>query len=440
MLRWRGCHRFAAVAAAVFASPLAALAQGIFLPSAGAVNSGMAGASTAVAVDAAGASYWNPATIRALKRSEVYFGVQGVYADTNLSSTLEAGAIGGVFPATTQHGANNSNSGLSALPVASMVYQPDDSFLTYGFSFFTLGAGGVNFPGNANNPVLAPNNPPPPLNANTSFGVGPIYSSAVVFQIAPLVSAQLTDRLAIGAGPTADVMLLSIAPAFFAPPDDANGDGIGNFPAATNGRPFWGGGYQVGLLYGLGPSFDVGFSYKSPQWFGRPEWNSSDETGAAREVTRDLRLPYILSLGFGYRGIARTVLAADVRYFDYAGATPFGIPTSQGGLTWDSIFAVALGVRHHLTNRVHLTAGYLFNENPVPDAVTQYNVQSPAINRHTLFVGGSLQLAPPIRLDIAAAHGFRESISGPIEQVPGMTVTVDQNVTALIAGLTVTFR
>ena len=40
--------------------------QGIIMPGAGAVNRAMAGASTAAAIDAAGAGYWNPATIGAL--------------------------------------------------------------------------------------------------------------------------------------------------------------------------------------------------------------------------------------------------------------------------------------------------------------------------------------------------------------------------------------
>ena len=38
------------------------------------------------------------------------------------------------------------------------------------------------------------------------------------------------------------------------------------FPAATNARPDWGAGFQVGLFYELSDNWNLGFSYKSPIW------------------------------------------------------------------------------------------------------------------------------------------------------------------------------
>jgi long-chain fatty acid transport protein len=419
--------------------PAPAGAQGLIMPGAGAVNRSMAGASTAVALDAAGASYWNPAAISALPRNEVYFGSEMIYADTNLSSTVPAGTIGGIFPPDTRSGRTNSNSGLATLPTIAMVYHPDHSKMTFGLGLFSLAGGGVNFPGSATNPVLSPNNPPPPFTADKSLGVGPIYSSALAFQIAPLMSMQLTDHLAVGVGPTIDVMTMSVDPAFFAPRDDANGDGASKFPAATHGRPFWGGGYQVGMLYAFSENFGVGFSYKSPQWFETLKWNSADEIGAARELRLGFRLPYILSLGFGYSGIPRTTLALDIRYFDYAGAAPFGGPLADGGLLWQSIFSVATGVRYRCSDRCSLQAGYLFNDNPIPDPATLFNIQLPGINKHALSLGGSLQLTRSISMNLAAVYAFRNSISGAILEVPGTSVALDQDVTSIVAGFGVTF-
>ncbi len=403
------------------------------------MNRSMAGASTAVALDAAGASYWNPAAISALPYNEVYFGSEMIYADTNLSSTVPAGAIGGIFPPDTRSGTTNSNSGLGTLPTIAMVYHPENSKVTVGMGLFSLAGGSVNFPGDANNPVLSPNNPPPPFTPDRSLGVGPIYASASAFQIAPLVSVHLTDHFSVGAGPTIDVMSMSIDPAFFEPRDDANGDGVPNFPPATNGRPFWGGGYQVGMLYAFTPNFGMGFSYKSPQWFETLKWNSSDEMGAAREARLGFRLPYILSLGFGYSGIPRTTMALDVRYFDYAGAAPFGGRIVDGGLQWQSIFAVASGVRYCLTDKCSVQAGYLYNENPIPDPVTLFNIQLPGINKHALSLGGSVQVTRSIWMNLAAVYAFRNSISGSILEVPGTNVTLDQDVTSVVAGFSVVF-
>ena len=59
---------------ACLALPTSAFGQGLILPGAGGMHRSMAGASTAVAVDALGALYWNPATISGLPGSEVVIG------------------------------------------------------------------------------------------------------------------------------------------------------------------------------------------------------------------------------------------------------------------------------------------------------------------------------------------------------------------------------
>ena len=54
--------------------PAGALAQGIYIPSAGPVSRSMGGATTAVPIEGIGALYWNPAVISALPSSELGFG------------------------------------------------------------------------------------------------------------------------------------------------------------------------------------------------------------------------------------------------------------------------------------------------------------------------------------------------------------------------------
>ena len=49
-----------------------AWAQGIIFPSTGAKHRSMAGASTAAPLDAAGATYWNPAAMAGLEESEIF--------------------------------------------------------------------------------------------------------------------------------------------------------------------------------------------------------------------------------------------------------------------------------------------------------------------------------------------------------------------------------
>ena len=387
-----------------------ASAQGLIMPGAGAAHRAMAGASTAAPIDAAGAGYWNPAAISGLPQNQVYFGAELIYSDTRVS--VEP------FPPP---GSTFSDTGLAALPTIAMVYHREDSPMTVGLGVYGLVGGAVNF---------GSRQPGPPLSV-----VSNQYAAASALVVAPVVSVQLTERLAVGLGPMIDIMNFSADPAFFAP----NGDGT--FPAATHGRPFWGGGFQAGLYYELNPCWNFGLSYKSPAWFERLKWNALDGAGVPREISLDLTLPWIISWGVAYRGFERTTIAVDLRYFDYAGTKTFGQPVSEGGTGWQSIFAVAIGVERQVSQRMKLRAGYLFNENPIPAPLTLFNTELPAINQHQLSLGFSIQMNRSISMDFAWVHGFRNSIEGPIPpaQIAGATVGLSQSIDSWVVSMGVDF-
>jgi hypothetical protein len=68
------------------------------------------------------------------------------------------------------------------------------------------------------------------------------------------------DRLSVGFVPVITAGNLSLNPAFFAPgPREASGL-LPTFPAATNERTFWGAGFQLGVLFEINESWNVGFS------------------------------------------------------------------------------------------------------------------------------------------------------------------------------------
>lgn len=67
-----------------------AVGQGIIIPGEGPIHRGMAGASTAAPVDSIGALYWNPATISALPQSELGFGVDAIFANHTVGSSVGA--------------------------------------------------------------------------------------------------------------------------------------------------------------------------------------------------------------------------------------------------------------------------------------------------------------------------------------------------------------
>ncbi len=308
----------------------------------------------------------------------------------------------------------------------------DDSPLTFGLGVFGLAGGGVNFAGSFTTPILTPRQAP------NFLGVGPIFSSINMLGIAPVASLRLTDKLALGGGPVITSGSMSFNPAFFAPgPKDALG--LPTFPAATNARPYWGAGFQVGLFYELNDNWNLGFSYKSPVWQERWDFNASTPKLAPRLIGLQASLPQILSWGVAYKGLPKTLIDVDFRYFDYADSELFGQKVVDGGLGWRSVFAIALGTQYKATDRFTLRAGYLFNTNPIRDPTTLFNVQAPGIITNTFTIGASYEVNENITASVAWMHGFRNSIAGPILQIPGTTVRLDAQMDTLWMGVNIKF-
>lgn len=422
------------VGAAVLFLLVAPLApgQGLVNPGAGPINRAMAGASTAAPVDF-GSTYWNPANLSGLERPEFLIGSELLIPSTHLTTFAPAGVLNGTTPSRAGYGVARSDSGVVPNIAAGVAFRLDpDSPVTFGLGVFGFVGGNVNFAGSQATPLLTSRTPP------TSFGFGPIWGNASLLTFNPSASVQLTERLAVGAGPVVSSMTLGFSPAFFAPgPADATG--APTFPSATNSRTFWGGGFQLGLLYELNEDWNLGFSYKSPIWQERWAFNAANPDLSGRRVGIQATIPSIYSWGVAYKGIERALIDVDFRYFDYANAALFGQAVPDGGLGWDSVFAVAVGGQYQLTDRLTLRAGYLYNTNPIPDTATLFNVQLPGIVTNTLSLGSSFALTKDITLSAAWVHGFRNEIEGGVAQLPGATAKIDSQIDSIVIGLNIRY-
>jgi long-chain fatty acid transport protein len=425
----------------------AAQAQfGVVLSGAGPVNRSMGGASTAAPLDASGAMYWNPATITGLPSSELGFGVEALYPETKLSSSLPANSFGLGLPPVGLSGTTRSNNGVFLLPTVGMAYLPEDSCVAYGLGLFSAGGFAVNFPGSSFGPGANPILLPPALK-----GLGPVATELQVFQLVPTVAYQLTDRLSVGIAPTMSFAHLTADPAFLDPNPD------GTYASATNGRLEAGGGIQGGIYYSTENCWHFGASLKSPQWFETFRYNSTDDLGQPRTVNFRFDYPMMASLGTAYSGFERWVLAADFRYIDYRNTQGFEAsgfdPSRPGavlGLGWDSVFAVALGAQYEITPCCSVRFGYTYNTDPIRDDRTIFNVSSPTILEHTVYVGASWNLTERFVVSVAYAHAFENSVQGqilvPTPTIPSATIaipgsTVQSNVSAdtVMLGATVKF-
>jgi long-chain fatty acid transport protein len=328
---------------------------------------------------------------------------------------------------------SRSDSGVgSGLAVGVAFRLDEESPWTYGMGIFGFVGGNVNFAGNPSVPLLAPRRPP------DFFGFGPIWGNASLLALTPAASVRLSERLSVGGGPVITSGTIGFSPAFFAPgPRDEFG--LPTFPAGTNSRPFWGGGFQFGLLYEMNEDWNIGFSYKSPVWQERWAFNTNTPDLSQRRIGIQAEIPAIYSWGVAYKGIDRALIDVDLRYFDYANARLFGQSVADGGVGWDSVFAVAVGGQYELTERLTARAGYLYNTNPIPDTATLFNIQLPAILTNTLSLGASLKMTDNMTFSVAWVHGFRNDINGTVTQLPGSDAKLDLQTDSIVAGINVQF-
>lgn len=415
------------VATVALASPSVVQAQGLYLPGAGAVQGGMGGASTASPLDAIGALYWNPAAIGKLGQNEVSIGGNVLFPDIKVSSSFPG--PGG----TIMSGTNHSDSGVGLASSIGIVYkQNDDDRMTFGLGLFTIGGGGVNFPGTPGNPILSPTGP---LGKTV---LGPIESNMTLLQISPTVSYQVTDRLIVGIGPMIDVTLGSFNPAYFGSPSQ-NSAGQQVFPNGSTSEPFWGGGFRVGAVYSPTDTIDIGFGYTSPQWLQTWHFNSRDLAGNAQPLNLNMSLPAICSLGFGWHPNEKLLLDLDLRYFDYADTQLFGTPVRDGGLGWESVFSVAVGANYQVTDKVAVRGGYQYNTNPLANTSTLFNLQAPAILQNTISIGTTFAISASMSASLGYAYSFQNSISGTAEQIPGAGIKLSASNQSLLFNIAIKF-
>lgn len=424
----------------VMATPASAQ-FGPVMSAAGATNRSMGGASTAAPISAAGAMYWNPATLSGLKHDQIEFGAELIVPQARMSSFLPANTFGPGAPPVDLWGRTDSEDAVFAVPTMALAFRTDpDSPVTYGLGVNALAGYGLTYPASTTNPLLTP---PPPV----GLGFGSLQSQYQVVQIAPAVAYAVTDRFSVSFSPMLDIGTAQLDPLAVAAPDDANGDTFATYPYGTHSRSAWGGGFGLGTYYDAG-DWRFGTSYKSPQWFETYTFHTTNEIGLPRTVDYSLNLPAIYSVGTSYVGIEGVTLAADVRYLDYNNSQGFGDAGfnpdgSLRGLGLRSIFAVALGAQFQWTDRLSTQVGYSRSENPIQSSQTMANIASPLLIQNMISTGLSYRVTDSLMLTMAYTHAFQNSQKGqvtlPFGAIPGTYIKSSASVDMFTLGAVVSF-
>ena len=394
-----------------YQAPQAALAQGVMLRSIGAVNASVGGTATAMPLDASGALYWNPASISALKKNEMTFGLELIQPRSFVQSTIDG-----------KSGSTKGESGVTPVPSMGFVWStcPKSPF-TYGIGMAAVGGAASLYPHDKSNPIL------------DDHGKS---ATVIILQVTPTVSAQLTRRMSVGVAPIVDLASLNINPMSLGRQLAPNDESLMTYGT----RYVWGMGFQVGTLYDFQNNFKAGFMFKSPIWAEKLYFTGSDVNKAPASGTFQLNLPMTLSAGISYDGFRDTIIGMDVRYLDYANTAGLdkGVNTTDKpgvveGLDWKSVFSINLGMERKINHRLKGRLGYCWNENPIPSRSAYLCVSAPMITQHVFSCGFSYAFAKNLELSAAYSHAFKAKLTGPI---PGGTVTNTLSSDAVFAGLT----
>jgi len=352
------------------------------------------GEAFAATADNASAIYYNPAGITQLAGSQLRSGLYSIYVDPTFQ------------PPNTQ-----PNAGQTYTIGKHFNFIPQ-TFFTHSFENFPISVGlGIYAPygGNMNWPQ------------NTGFRAVATYGSLKYFRFNPVVAFKLASNLSIGGGAMVDYGKIDLEsglssstrfPDFFR----FKGDG-------------WSVGYNLGVLWQPIEQISFGATFRSETQFTMKGHTEFEQLTAGIPDTTlpahaDFTFPLTAVFGISYRPTPKWNFEFDADYTDWnsfgnttiyqEGSVPFG--GTQNPLVtfnWQPSWIYEFGVTRYFDNGWHVSAGYVFNENSVPNAY--YTPLAADMDRHFFSVGTGYQ-GKRFDCDIAYQFGY-----GPAHTVTGST-------------------
>jgi long-chain fatty acid transport protein len=416
----------------------------------GPIDQAMGGAGMAAPQDALTALHWNPASLFAVPGTSFDLGIQLMMPTGSISSSVQANAFGPPFgPPATLQGTTDSEAGPFPIPAIGFTFVKPDSRFAFGLSAFGVGGFGVDYALSSSNPILTPQMP------NGGMGFGAMNSTFMLLQVSPTMAYKLNENLWVGFAPTFNMASLELsvfpatAPQFidaFGTPSVPQDD----LPLYPDAPATWAAGYgfQVGVHAQM-DDLSLGISYKSPQKF--QDFEYEPETAGAPDYTFEMDFPMIVSGAVAYTGVENLLLAADVRYIDYANTagfdkTGFDSNFAVQGFGWDAVTVVALGAQIEVSEQFPVRIGYAWNSNPISDDVAFFNSPAPALVMHHVSGGFSYLVKDGISISFAGQYGFKNSVKGvwkspmfPGGENPGTSVEHELSTLTLIAGMHLSF-
>jgi long-chain fatty acid transport protein len=382
---------------------LKASANGFRLPDQDAFATARGEAFVATA-DNPSAIYYNPAGITQLEGNELRGGLYGIYLDSSFSPPSSAPNHGHTYD-------NQDN--YAVVPRIFYTYTPTNIPLSFGLGFYAPFGGKSSWP------------------QDTGFRAVALGGSLTYVTINPVVAVKLPFNFSIGGGVMVNYADMSL--------DQGLKDSYK--PPATNFFRFTGNGWSVGYNLGIRwqpmDQISIGATFRSSAKVtldGRTEYEEyPNPLNTHQSAQADFKFPLTAVVGISYRPTPKWNLEFDADYTDWSSfgsnsihqaATTY--PVNQDismQLDWQPSWMYEFGVTRYFDSGWHASAGFVYNENSVPNSY--YTPLAADMDRY-FFSAGTGYKGKHFNFDIAYQLGY-----GPTHTVTGSkpSSTVIQNTT-----------
>jgi long-chain fatty acid transport protein len=382
-------------------STLTPLATGFRMPDQDAFATARGEAFVATA-DNASAIYYNPAGLTQLRGQNLRAGVYGIDLEPRYDS-----------PSGSEF---ESKDNLHAVPQLFYAYSPEKLPLSFGFGAYAPFGLGIQWP------------------HDTGFRTVGTEASLAYFTASPTVAWKIADTLSIGASLTVNYAEMDLRQGIVWPAqafDEFRFKGTG-----------WDMGYNVGVLWRAHEKLSFGGTFRSgtkvnldghtdarndvalpspPAPFPVPTFSQRTDAEA------DFDFPLMFVVGVSFRPTPKWNLEFNAEYTGWdalntvtvkqdtapvPGLIPQNIPIA---FNWESSWYYEFGATRYFDNGWHVSAGYIFNENSVPDAT--YSPLVADLDRHFFSVGTGHK-GKRFDFDFAYQFGY-----GPTRTVSGSAIS-----------------
>jgi long-chain fatty acid transport protein len=343
------------------------------------------------------AIFYNPAGITQLTNNSFRAGIYGIYLEPSYRPPGTASNHGQTY---------YSSDNLAAIPQFFYTHTLKKTPVSFGLGFYAPFGGNMSWP------------------QNTGFRSVAVSGALKYLTVNPVVALRVLPSLSIGAGAMVNYGKLEMSQ--------------GLLKTSTRGTNFfdfdgdgWSVGYNIGIRWQPYEKISFGANFRSSakiNFQGHTDFELNPgayNTPTARNADTSFTFPLTTVFGVSYRPTPKWNLEFDANYtgwdsFDKVtieqSPPPLSRPFHQNipvNLGWQASWMYEFGVTRYFDNGWHISGGYAFNENSVPN--NYYTPLAADLDRHFFSIGAGHK-GKTFDFDFAYQLGY-----GPAHTVTGST-------------------